>query len=215
MNLDDATARCLACNSPLWAAEIQAGRLACFRCEGRASEQLHAIRGTFKRLDTVDGHTKVRGGGTSGPTGSKEPPIPARLAVLNATGPGGVVAQLQSGIEDSWRKTLGWSMAATRSHRDIDGVTTFLINNLPWACEKYPEIADDLEAISSIHGTLTGMETGERGPRKFTAYCSTDDCHGEMRITLWTARATCPTCRTDYDKAGLGTLVTEYDKAAA
>lgn len=217
MILDDATAitRCYSCRNPLWDTEIQAGRYACYRCEDRATEQLHAIRGTFRRLNTIDGHTKIRAA-AGGPSGSKEAPIPPRLAVLNQTAPGGVVKQLQDGIEDSWRKALKaddprWTMGATRHHSDIDGVTTFLINNLPWACERYDEIATDLEAINRIHGTLKSLETGERGPRKFAAYCATDDCDGELRITLWTAQATCPQCGTWYGKTGLARLRTELD----
>lgn len=209
----DLIAKCLNCRNPLWDSEIQAGRYACFRCEDKAAEQLHAIRGTFKRLNTADGHEKVRAG-ASGPTGSKEPPVPVRLAVLNATGPGGVVAQLQSGIEDSWRKALGWQMGRTRHHADIDGATTFLINNLPWACERYDEIADDLRAIASIHGRLKGLETGEPASKKFTAYCGADPCAGQLSITLWTSRATCPDCGTEYDKAELAGLMTQYDAVA-
>jgi hypothetical protein len=213
--LDDAsTPACSNCDALLWDTELAAGRRACYRCEDAAAEQLHAIRGTFKRLNTLDGHTKVRAG-ASGPSGSKEAPIPPRLAVLNQTGPGGVVPRLQSGIEDAWRKELKrtdprWTMGATRHHSDIDGVTTFLINNLPWACEKYPEIADDLKTIASIHGTLTSLETGERGPRKFTAYCKTDGCDGQLRITLWTTRSTCHGCGTEYDKEGIGGLDSEF-----
>ncbi|MET9550575.1 hypothetical protein ABZY36_35520 [Streptomyces sp. NPDC006627] len=215
MTPDDAPApTCASCRTLLWDTEIAAGRYACYRCEDRGAEQLHAIRGAFKRLNTIDGLTKPQNG-VCGPTGTREAPIPPRLAVLAQTGPGGVVAQLQAGIEDSWRNALGWNPGPTRSLSDIDGATTFLINNLPWACERYEEIADDLEAITRIHNTLTSLETGERGPRKFTAYCATTHCTGQLRITLWTSHATCPTCTTSYDKTALAGLVTEYDAAAA
>jgi hypothetical protein len=207
---DAAPPACTSCRAPLWDTELEAGRWACFRCEDQAAEQLHAIRGTFKRLNTLDGLMKTRGAPAIG-SRSNEAPIPARLAVLNHTGPGGIVMRLQSGIEDAWRRALGWRPGPNRHHADIDGATTFLINNLPWACERYDEIAHDLKTIASIHGTLKALETGEPGPRKFAAYCSTDDCTGEMRITLWTVRATCPDCDTDYDKSGLAGLRTELD----
>jgi hypothetical protein len=163
----------------------------------------------FKRLDTTAALMKGRGAPAIG-GGTREAPAPLRIAILNQTGPGGVVTLLQD-IEDGWRKGLGWSMGAKRHHSDIGGAGAFLLNNLPWACEKYPEIAADLTTIASIHGTLTSLETGERGPRKFAAYCNTDDCDGQLRITLWTPRATCPTCGTNYDKTGLAGLLTELD----
>jgi hypothetical protein len=201
---------CASCNANLWDTELAAGRHVCYRCEDRAAEQLHTIRGAFKRLDSLDALMKVSAG-SDGPRGaSREAPAPLRIAILNQTGPGGVVAQLQA-IEDDWRKALGWSIAPTRHHGDIDGVTVFLINNLPWACERYGEIADDLGTISNIHNTLNSLETGERKPRSFAAYCETEDCEGQLRITLWTARATCPTCSTGYEKAGLAGLRTELD----
>ncbi|WPO70236.1 hypothetical protein [Streptomyces sp. KN37] len=210
----DAPATCTCCHSPLWDTEIVAGRYACYRCEDRAVEQLQAIRAMFKRLDTIDGLTKAQNA-ACGPTGTREAPIPARLAVLAQTGPGGVVAQLQAGIEDSWRAALGWTMIPNRTHRDIDGATTFLINNLPWACERYEEVADDLQAITTIHSRLNSLETGEAGPKKFTVYCDTDQCDGQLRITLWTSRATCSDCGTHYDKAQLAALGTQYDDREA
>lgn len=202
---------CASCYANLWDTELAAGRLVCFRCEDQAAEKLHAIRGTFKRLDSLDALMKVSAA-VDGPRGTgREAPAPLRIAILNQTGPGGVVTQLQSGIEDSWRKALGWTIAPTRHHGDIDGVTMFLINNLPWACERYGEIADDLATIAKIHSTLSGLETGDRKPRSFAAYCATVDCEGQLRITVKTSRATCPACGTRYDKTGLAGLHTELD----
>ena len=201
---------CTACRTPLWDTELAAGRWVCERCEHTAFEQLRAMPNLFRRVDTLAALMKGSSpGGIGAPT--REAPAPVRLAVLNQTGPGGIVTRLQSGIEDAWRRALGWQPGPNRHHADIDGVTTFLINNLPWACERYDEIAHDLKTIASIHGTLKSLDTGERAPRKFAAYCSTDQCGGEMRITLWTTRATCPDCDTDYDKAALAGLRTELD----
>jgi hypothetical protein len=202
---------CASCHANLWDTELAAGRRACYRCEDQAAEQLHAIRGIFKRLDSLDALTKVTAGSDSPRGASREAPAPLRIAILNQTGPGGVVTQLQSGIEDSWRKTLGWTVAPTRRHSDIDGITVFLINNLPWACERYDEIADDLKTIATIHSTLNGLETGERRPRSFAAYCNTEDCGGQMWITVKSSRATCSTCGTRYEKADIGGLRTELD----
>lgn len=208
---DDTPAHvCTSCNANLWDTELAAGRHACYRCEDQAAEDLHAIRGQFKRLDSLDALTKVTVG-SDGPRGaSREAPAPLRIAILNQTGPGGAVTRLQA-VEDDWRKALGWSIAPTRHHADIDGVTVFLINNLPWACERYDEIADDLKTIADLHSTLKSLETGERRPRRFAAYCNTADCAGHLHITLWTAQATCPDCAHRYDKTGLAALRTELD----
>lgn len=202
------TPRCTACNRALWTTELAAGRWVCERCEADTAQQLRNLPALFRRISSLAALMK---GSSPGGIGSpnREAPAPLKIGVLNLTANGGVVTQLQA-IEDSWRAALGWSMGATRHHTDIDGVTSFLTSNLRWACERYDEIADDLKKIRSLHGQLSGIDTGAPPPKRFAVYCGTDDCDGQMRISLDTEHATCPDCRTRYSKRELGDLDSQY-----
>ncbi|MET8404473.1 hypothetical protein [Streptomyces sp900116325] len=202
------TAVCVRCRRILWTTELEAGRWACERCEIDTAQKLRALPAVFKRVNQLAALMK---GSTTGGIGSpnREAPAPLKIGVLNLTAKGGVVTELQA-IEDAWRQTLGWSMGSTRHHADIDGVTTFLTNNLRWACERYEEVADDLKKISSLHGQLSGIDTGVRAPKRFAVYCDTADCGGSMKVTLFTERAACHDCGTEFSKVELGHLDSEY-----
>jgi hypothetical protein len=99
----------------------------------------------------------------AGTSGSKTPPIPPRLDVLNLVGPGGVAARLAA-IEDSWRQTLGWTIAPWRgSPREAVPVhTRFIANNLLWACESYEEVGQDIDDLRRLHGECKALVDGER-----------------------------------------------------
>ncbi|KOT49938.1 MULTISPECIES: hypothetical protein [Streptomyces] len=215
-DLDDSP-RCTRCRSLLWDDEMSPRRPACRKCERCSAEQLRAIPDLFRRLDRSAALMKGASlGQIGGP--SREIPAPLRLGILSLTAEGGVVTQLQA-IEDAWRQALGWSMGEKRHRADIDGAVTFLVNNLPWACDAYGEVADDLRTIASLHGRLAGIDSGEPPARRFAVYCAADHCDGRMTITLWTEHATCPDCHTPYDRDTLTLLDSEYgpnpDRAAA
>ena len=204
------TAVCVKCRRALWVTELEAGRWACARCESDTAQHLRDLPHLFRRVDQLSSLMK---GSSPGGIGSpnREAPAPLKIGVLNLTAKGGVVTQLQA-IEDAWRQTLGWSMGPTRHHSDIAGVTSFLTNNLRWACERYEEIGDDLKKIASLHGQLSGIDTGERPPKRFDIYCSTTDCAGVMRITLNSTHATCHDCGTEYEGAELRELDNQYGR---
>lgn len=215
--MTDTAPACVKCRRALWVTELEAGRWACARCEADTAQHLRDLPHLFRRINQMSALMK---GSSPGGIGSpnREAPAPLKIGVLNLTAKGGVVTQLQA-IEDSWRQTLGWSMGATRHHTDIGGVTSFLTSNLRWACERYEEIGDDLKTIANLHGQLTSIDTGTPPPKRFEVYCSTDDCHGVMRITLNTMYATCHQCGTEYEGAELRDLPNQYsrrsDRAAA
>ncbi|WP_431040038.1 hypothetical protein [Streptomyces sp. P9-1] len=209
---DDAPAQahlCGKCNRTLWDTEIAAGRYACGRCEHTAFERLRELPRLFHNLERLD--ALMKGSSSSGNIGgpTRERPAPLRLGILSLTANGGVVTQLQA-IEDDWRKALHWSMGATRHHTDIDGATTFLINQLGWVCTNYPDVDDDLRTIGKIHALLKSLETGEPRARVFEVLCNRGNCHGRMRITMRDDEATCPHCGTDYDRDQLMRLDSEY-----
>jgi ssDNA-binding Zn-finger/Zn-ribbon topoisomerase 1 len=206
---DDAPAHtCTKCGHTLWDTEIAAGRWVCARCEHTAFERLRELPALFRNLERLDALMKGSNG-AGGIGGTREVPAPLRLGVLSLTANGGVVAQLQA-IEDDWRKALHWSMGATRHHADIDGATTFLINQLGWVCSNYPDIDADLRTIGKLHALLKGLETGEPRARVFEVLCAESDCPGRMPITMRDDQATCPACGTDYQRDQLMLLDSQY-----
>ncbi|GAA2803298.1 IBR domain-containing protein [Streptomyces showdoensis] len=209
MNAAEAAPACVKCHRPLWAAEIEAGRWACERCEADTAQHLRALPALYRRVNSLAALTK--GSPTDAAIGSpnREAPAPLKIDVLSLTTTGGVVTELQT-IEDAWRQTLGWPAGRTRHHTDIDGAVTFLINNLRWACERYEEVGQDLRLIAQLHAQLTSIDTGTPPPKTFTVYCSTEDCGGGMRVTLSTRHATCHDCGTAYSKTELGSLDSQY-----
>ncbi|OLZ72540.1 hypothetical protein AVW11_03880 [Streptomyces amritsarensis] len=206
--MTDDLVRCVNCRRALWGDERAAGCRACRRCEEDAARDLRELPGLFRGADQTN--ALIKGGRTE--TGARQPSTssaPVNLFVLSLTAVGGAVTTLQA-IEDSWRRALGWSMGLTRHRADIDGATSFLINNLRWACENYDEVAHDLRTIARTHAALSNIQTGQRAPRLYSLSCSTIDCAGRMRVTLFDPRATCPDCGQLYERQQLDQLDSEF-----
>ena len=144
------------CGKELWVSET--GRWVCRPCEDRTATRITELPALFRQLDTtaalMRGARRIGGGSA----GSKTPPIPPRLEVLALVGPGGVAARL-SAIEDSWRQALGWTVAPWRGSptQAIPPLVTFLVNNLPWACDAYESVGQDIEEIRKLHAECTGI----------------------------------------------------------
>jgi hypothetical protein len=152
------------CGRQLWTTE--AGRYACRPCEDATSQRIAELPALFRQLDTTAALMREarRPGGSSG-TGSKTPPIPPRLDVLNLVGPGGVAARL-SAIEDAWRAVLGWTVAPWRGSpaQAVPQLAGFLGNNLLWACSSYEEVGQDIDDLRQLHGECKALVDGERKP---------------------------------------------------
>lgn len=154
---------CAACGRDLWTAE--AGRFACRPCEDRTAIRIAELARFFAGLNTTAmlmRGARRQGGGSSG---SKTPPIPPRLEVLALVGPGGVAARLRD-IEDSWRKALGWTVAPWRGSpaQAVPVHVTFLFNNLPWACDAYESVGQDIDDLRRLHGECAALVNDERRP---------------------------------------------------
>lgn len=149
------------CKRRLWVAE--AGRWACRPCEDRAAQWIAELPVLFRQLDTtamlMKGSSRV-----SGPSGSKTPPIPPRIDVLNLVGPGGIAARLRD-IEDAWRAVLGWTVAPWRGSpaEAIPQHASFLANNLLWACSSYEPVGQDIDDLRRLHGEVKAA--AERKPK--------------------------------------------------
>ncbi|MCX4596111.1 hypothetical protein OG819_42620 [Streptomyces sp. NBC_01549] len=154
---------CNPCGRELWTDELD--RQACRPCEDRTATRIAELPVLFRQLNTTAAlmrGARRPGGGSSG---SKTPPIPPRLEVLALVGPGGAAARLRD-IEDSWRKALGWTVAPWRGSptQAVPEHVTFLANNLPWACDAYESVGQDIDDLRRLHGECTAIVNDERKP---------------------------------------------------
>lgn len=193
------------CNRQLWVAE--AGRWSCRPCEDRAAQHITELPGLFTQLNTTA--MLMKGSGrTSGPTGSRTPPIPPRLDVLSLVGPGGIAARLRD-IEDAWRNTLGWTIAPWRGSpaEAIPKHASFLANNLLWACSSYESVGQDIDDLRKLHAECSALAAGDRRPgRVVIGVCpvrlDNGPCGTQLTASTASHRVHCGGCGARWD--GLG-----------
>lgn len=194
------------CGRQLWVAE--ASRWACRPCEDVTAERIAELPALFRRLDTTAALMRgaSRGGGTT--SGSKTPPIPPRLDVLNLVGPGGAATRLAA-IEDSWRQTLGWTVAPWRGSpaQAVPGHVQFVANNLLWACESYEEVGQDIDGLRRLHGEMKALADGERRAGRVqigTCPIRLDDgpCGTALTASADSHRVRCGSCGTRWETLG-------------
>ncbi len=194
------------CNRELWVSE--AGRWACRPCEDATAKRIAELPGLFRQLNTTASlmrGARRSGGGTSG---SKTPPIPPRLEVLALVGPGGAAARLRD-IEDAWRNVLGWTVAPWRGSpgQAVPEHATFLINNLPWACDSYESVGQDIDDLRRLHSECTAIVNGERKPgRVAIGFCPVlvDDglCGQQLTASAASHRVHCSGCGSRWETLG-------------
>ena len=194
------------CNRQLWVAE--AGRWACHPCEERTAARISELPVLFRRLDTTAALMKGASRGGSPTSGSRIPPIPPRLNVLNLVSPGGVAARL-SAIEDAWRQTLGWTIAPWRGspRQAIPHHVEFLTNNLLWACSSYEAVGQDIDDLRRLHSECTSVANDERRPgRVQIGNCPVrvDDelCWTPLTATAASHRVRCGGCGSRWETLG-------------
>lgn len=191
------------CGRELWVSE--AGRQSCRPCEDQTSIRIAELPALFRQLDTtaslMRGARRI-GGGSSG---SKNPPIPPRLEVLSLVGPGGVAARLRD-IEDSWRKALGWTVAPWRGSptQAVPQHVTFLANNLPWACDAYESVGQDIDDLRRLHSECTAIVNDK--PRYGNVKIGLCPvlieelrCAEQLYASARSFKTACPTCRTKWE----------------
>ncbi|WP_329215228.1 hypothetical protein OG352_06355 [Streptomyces sp. NBC_01485] len=196
----------------------EAGRWACRPCEDVTSQRLAELPGLFRQLDTTA--TLMRGTQRTGgfTSGSKTPPIPPRLEVLDLVAPGGAAARLQA-IEDSWRQTLGRGLEPVTDGQRIypawravpanvvPGIAQFLRINLQWACERYESVGQDIDELRKLHAEMTALAAGDRRPGRVNiGICPTltEDgwCGQQLTAATNSHRVHCGACGARWD--GLG-----------
>lgn len=194
------------CNRQLWVAE--AGRWACRPCEDRTAARIAELPALFRQLDTTAALRKGASRGSSPTSGSRIPPIPPRLDVLNLVSPGGIAARL-SAIEDAWRASLGWSIAPWRGspRQAIPHHVAFLGNNLLWACSSYEEVGQDIDDLRRLHSECTALVNDERRPgRVQIGNCPVrvgdDVCWTPLTATASSHRVRCSGCDSRWETLG-------------
>ncbi|WP_372344722.1 hypothetical protein [Streptomyces sp. KL116D] len=194
------------CGRQLWVNET--GRWSCRPCQDATSKRLAELPGLFRQLDTTA--ALMRGASTQGGGmgGTKTPPIPPRLEVLALVGPGGVAARL-SAIEDAWRQTLGWTVAPWRGspQQAVPKHVDFLINNLPWACDRYEPVGQDIAELRKLHGEMTALASGEKRPGRVpTGLCPAPVgdgyCGSQLTASTNSHRIRCKTCGAAWETLG-------------
>jgi hypothetical protein len=162
----------------------------------------------FRRLDTTAALMRGARRGGSTTSGSKTPPIPPRLDVLNLVGPGGAAARLQA-IEDSWRRILGWTIAPWRgSPREaVPAHALFIANNLLWACESYEEVGQDIDDLRRLHSECKALVDGERkAGRVRIGVCpirlDNGPCGTALTASADSHRVRCGSCGTRWETLG-------------
>ena len=196
--------RCAHCPRLLHADELH--RYACRVCEDRATEQVRALPALYAMLEDV--LTPGRNGGSAGraPSG-RTAPLPVALQPLNLRGPGGIVSMLL-GIEQRWRIQLDWTTLPQRGGYEatLTGTAKVVADNLPWACDQYELVADDLKLIGSLHGQAHAAVTGERDVRLPLGMCPTVNeesgaaCGERLKVSPWALTIRCGGCGTRWGR---------------
>lgn len=196
--------RCTHCLRLLHADELQ--RRACRVCEDRATEQVRALPGLYQQLEAVlqPGHAGGSGGRVSV---GRSAPLPVALQPLSLRGPGGIVSMLL-GIEQRWRIELDWTYLPQRGGYEatLAGTAKVVADNLPWACDQYELVADDLKLIGSLHGQAHAAVTGERDVRVPVGVCPTVSegsgavCGERLKVSPWALTIRCGGCGTQWGR---------------
>ncbi|MFG7942914.1 hypothetical protein [Streptomyces cacaoi] len=201
---------CTSCGHDLWQDELgNQGCGACQRRVDRALAELVGPRGLYAQL------TDVLTPGTTGAgnrvSGSKNPPIPVRLAALNLQARGGVVTILQTWLVD-WHDHLGYTHPRWDGgpQDQLDQTVARLRTLLPWAVEHHPAWAEFAGEVRQAVGACRAQVTGEPPARRVTVTCT---CGAALRITLDTPGRRCA-CGQQYGWAELRRLPLAQGAAA-
>jgi hypothetical protein len=172
------------------------------------AQRIAELPALFRQLDTTAALMRGARRSGTGTSGSKTPPIPPRLDVLNLVGPGGAAARLAA-IEDSWRAALGWTVASWRGSpaQSVPAHAEFLANNLLWACSSYAEVGQDIDDLRRLHGECQALVNDERRPgRVQIGNCPVpvDDelCWTPLTASAASHRVRCGGCGTRWETLG-------------
>lgn len=199
--------RCVHCPRLLHFDELD--RWACRVCEDRASEHIRELATWYPQLSAKLAPSGAGGDNAGHVTGAtRSAPLPVAIGPLDLIGPGGVVTQLRS-IEDDWRKTLGWTIAPFRGddRQNMAALVPFLKNNLPWACGRYGDVAEDLKTIRILHNRVDAVVNGRKEPQVPLGCCPVVTAEGvacgeRLRVSPFANEIKCGGCGTRWGRDG-------------
>jgi hypothetical protein len=202
---DTPDTRCTHCPRLLRHDELH--RLACYVCEERATTQLQAMPGLYRRLGDklIPEQASNNTGHVTGSPASAR--LGAALTPLDLRGPGGIVSLLL-GIEQRWRIQLDWEQLPVRGGYEstLAGCVTTLANNLPWACEQHADIGSELRLIGSLHAQAESTVTGQWEQKVPVGCCPTaveeggPACSEPLRVSPWALEIKCGGCGTRWPR---------------
>lgn len=197
---------CTACGRDLWVNET--GRQACRVCQDETGQRLNELPALFRQLDTTAALMRGARRIGAGSSGSRTPPIPPRLEVLSLVAAGGVATRLRD-IEDAWRSALGWTVAPWRGSpaQAVPEHVRFLVNNLPWACDAYESVGQDIEDLRRLHAECTAIVADERKPGRVSigrcpVTLKDTPCGAELTASAASHRVRCGACGARWETLG-------------
>lgn len=165
-------------------------------CEDRIRENLQKLPVLYRQLATV--LAPGRQGSDGGRGGTKTPPLPVNVAVLDLRARGGIEGVLGSWERDV-RDILDWGPPEYRGsvQAAVDASAQFLATNLPWICDQHEAAREFADEIRSLVAEAERLITGEKPERKVVVACP---CGQTLRVTVSTPGARCPRCETQYGR---------------
>ena len=197
--------RCTNCPRLLHAEELH--RQVCRVCEDQAAKQLRELATLYGKLADVLAPGAAHSGGGRVTT-SKTAPLPVALAPLDLRGPGGIVSVLV-GIEIRWLEANDFTTPGFRGsyEQELPLSVKVLINQLPWACDSFSAVAEDLGKIARIHGRADAAVSGERDVRVPLGTCPTvtdqasgELCGSKLRVSPWSTVIRCGLCNSQWGR---------------
>jgi hypothetical protein len=198
--------RCTHCPRLLHASELH--RQVCRVCEDQAAKHLRELVHLYGRLADVLAPSAAATNAGRVST-SKSAPLPVALTPLDLRGPGGIVSVLV-GIEIRWLEANQFTPPGFRGNyeQELPVSVKVLINQLPWACDSYDGVGEDLNRIARLHGRAESAITGEHDVRVPLGLCPTvidvttgEVCGAKLRVSPWAPTVRCGLCNTQWGRA--------------
>ncbi|GGP55917.1 hypothetical protein [Streptomyces abikoensis] len=180
------TATCSLCLTP-------SGLPAHDRCRRRLSDALNELPDLYRALAA---HLAPGRTGAASRRGSRTPPLPLRLDVLDLRAWGGI-----EGILTSWERDLcdrlGWATPPFRGtvEQQVDEAARLLRDNLDWIVGCHPAADDFASEIHAVVNQIKAVVTGETPERRLRLACT---CGASLTITLSTPGRRCIRCGQQY-----------------
>ena len=180
------------------------------RCRQALDEHLRQIPGLYRLLaDVLEPGTSP----SARVSGTRTPPLPARLEPLSLRGPGGITTDLAT-WETYWRHLRGLPPVAARAGTEqqlagetvIDELVKFLRTHLDWAIEHDPAVDRFAEAIhhiaESCHNALgLGNDHMKLGTCPNVIDDSGTPCGRTLYADPYLDTIRCPRCHAEWPRA--------------